>query len=468
MMSAHLEQTFLEAFSDETAGIQFHGAWVFEKNGRYLLLERGGCMILLDEEQYQSLLGCTYSEDLLLKLIQRDFVSFAGEEPSREDSPENVCPTFFMIDLTNRCNMACRYCLREEAESECAVTLDGDTADRICSYIAGVCNETGIRNIMVQPWGGEPLLEKDLIFRIQDQLAALGIDAQLTIETNGLLLSDACIRELFDRRIAVSVSIDGYDKVHDFQRRLAGGGLSHTQVEAAIRRLQKVYGDEISIIATVTHATAPYIEEILDYFARMLGLKNIKVNYVHQSAFHDNEDLCMSPEEIQICSRRVLDKIVALYKEGISVSEYNIWIKAMNLLTNRKLDVCSSGGCSGGKKMLTFDANGDIFPCDVTDFPEECMGNIADDGAAVRMVERAMEEKPYFARKHAEECDACPWWIHCRGGCTVHVKCAGGRAGETDAIECSVNKGIYPRLAELILAEPETVNGLIGSRILQE
>ncbi|MCD8218504.1 MAG: radical SAM protein, partial [Clostridiales bacterium] len=390
-MSAHIEQTFLEAFSDEAAGIQFHGAWVFEKNGRYLLLERGGCMILLDKEQYQSLAAHTYSEDLLLKLIQRDFVSFAGEEQSGENHQESICPAFFMIDLTNRCNMACRYCLREDAISECAVALDRDTADRICAYIAKVCNETGIKNIMVQPWGGEPLLEKDLIFRIQDQLVSLGIDAQLTIETNGLLLSDACIRELYDRRVAVSVSIDGYREVHDFQRRLVGGGPSHAQVEVAIRRLQKVYGDEISIIATVTCASAPYIEEILDYFTGTLGLKNIKVNYVHQSAFHDNEDLCMSPEEIQICSRRVLDKIVALYKEGISVFEYNIWIKAMNLLTNRKLDVCSSGGCSGGKKMLTFDADGDIYPCDVTDFPEERMGNIADDGSAVSMVERAME-----------------------------------------------------------------------------
>lgn len=48
---------------------------------------------------------------------------------------------------------------------------------------------------------------------------------------------------------------------------------------------------------------------------------------------------------------------------NIEVYGYNVWIKSMNLLTAKKLDVCLSNGCNGGRRMITIDRHGDIYPC---------------------------------------------------------------------------------------------------------
>ncbi len=466
------EMEYIDSFYDQPNEAFFHGAFVFATNEKVLLIERGGNIVLLKHELYRQIKRRQIDENLLIKLLQRGFFSLTNGATITNSTnaaqflKSNISPTFFMVDITNRCNMACHYCLREEAYSNSPKTIRKEKAIEICNYIARVCQEYSIDNVMVQPWGGEPLLEKEIIFLMQEQLKNCGVHAQFTIETNGLLLTNSCIEELYQKQITVSVSIDGYKKIHDAQRVLLGGKPSHAIVEDALKRLQKVYGDNVAIIATITKQSAPYVEGILDYFTKQLKLRNIKLNFVHPSSFHDNSSMCMTADEIQTCSIRILNKIIQLQKEGILVFDYNIWVKTMNLLTNQKLDVCISKGCNGGRSMITFDTEGNIYPCDVTDFPEECLGNINDDVVLDEMIKRAIQTKTYFKEKHSEKCDMCPWWAFCRGGCTVHTKCAGKMAGEIDDIECGINRGVYPELVKLIMKEPETINTLVDSRIL--
>ena len=68
----------------------------------------------------------------------------------------------------------------------------------------------------------------------------------------------------------------------------------------------------------------------------------------------------------------------------------------MNLLTGKMLDICSSSGCSGGRRMITFDINGDIFPCDVTDYPEERMGNIDTHPDLHRLIQESAAQMNLF------------------------------------------------------------------------
>ena len=111
--------------------------------------------------------------------------------------------------------------------------------------------------------------------------------------------------------------------------------------------------------------------------------------------------------------------------------------------------------------MIAINKNGDIFPCDVTDFPEERLGNISKDRDLIALLEKSAREKPYFKEKKGAECGMCPWWHYCRGGCTVHMKCA-AEEQDVDIIECTINRNLYPQLIALILQEPESMNKLLG------
>ena len=458
---------YLKPFVHGRFGQTFLGGYVWSCANRHLLLEKNGHMILLNDRLYQELLEQNPDEDLWVKLLQRNFASLEGQAELCGNHSNIIRPTFFIIDLTDRCNMGCVYCLRDGNTVENPRMISEQMIQKICDYIADNCKDAHIDHIMVQPWGGEPLLEKQKIYSIQKELMRQGIDARLTIETNGLLLDEQTIQELYERKISVSVSIDGFQSLHDRQRVTAGGGPTHAKVEAAIQKLQNIYGDHISIIATVTRHSIPHLEQMLDYFAKDLHLKNIKINYVHKSSFQENDRLCLSPEEIGQSAVRIFDRLIGLLEEGFCICEYNLWVRTMNLLTGKPLDLCSSRGCSGGRRMIAFDVNGDIFPCDVTDYPEEKMGSIREHPNLHRLIGESLARLDYFKEKTSEECTACPWQRYCKGGCTVHTKCAGALPGQIDQIECAVNRALYPRIIELILEKPGIVNRLADSWILE-
>lgn len=453
---------FIGEKSIENTKFKLNEMWLFRNGEKCLFLNRSGHILITDMELGMKIINNSLSDDLMLKLLQRDFASELVEENLKLDLEVNeIRPMFFMIDLTKRCNMSCKYCLRDIYNIHGEESITYEMIGKICEYIANYCRSIGDDRITIQPWGGEPLLEKDKIVFMRKELKKYGINAIITIETNGLLLSDALIKELQENDIRISVSIDGNEIVHDSQRVFANGMGTHQLVEDKIKNFQKITGENVSSISTITRNSMDHIEEIMSYLTNELHLSNIKMNFVHRSCFSNNDELCLSSEEISSAVQRILDCIIKLHKQNVGVFDYNIWLKSMNLLTAKRIDVCLSNGCNGGRRMITIDRHGDIYPCDVTDFPEEKLGNIFDGKNLVELVKDAITKKAYFKLKSSDNCKSCPWSYYCRGGCTVHMKCA-LEDKDVDDIECAINRIIYPRLVKLILDEPEIMNSIVG------
>lgn len=458
---------YIKPYEVEELSIVFKGAHVYLENNKALFIGRNGCILITDIGLYEKISKRQLDDDIGLKLLQRGFADCMvrnAAEGCQQIESADIDPVFFMIDMTNRCNMKCKYCLRNTGDDSNSIS-DKVLID-ICKYIADYCDCENKYKITVQPWGGEPLLEAEKIFMMQQEFEKRKLYPCISIETNGLLLTDELIDKLYEKRIMVSVSIDGYEKIHDMQRTRLSGRPSHSTVENSLKRLHEKYGDNIGIITTLTSNSSNKVEEIINYLVKDLQLKKIKLNFVHRSTFTDNNYLCMSPEQISETTLRIMNTIVELVKNGYQVYEYNIWTKLLNILLNRKGDVCISNGCHGGRKMITFDMNGNIFPCDVTDYPEEKMGSIYDGRSLNEVIKSAMQINKYFKSNETEECGSCPWQCYCKGGCTVHVKCAGFEPPCIDDIECSINTVLYPELVRLILTEPEVINALVGFDIL--
>jgi len=459
------KETLLTPFSDEATGLAFKGSKVFSSNGRNLMIGSQGHIMLVDDAIVETLRNGLCDEDLALKLLQRNLATLEDQGEDDEADQHEICPTFFMIDLTRRCNMSCKYCLRE-GDQECP-SIDDQVLDDICDYIARYCDEFEINSISIQPWGGEPLLELRKIERLQDRLTSHGLYVKISLETNGLLLNDEIIQRLVKRNIFVSVSIDGMSAVHDQQRFLCNGQPSHQLVETGLQRYMKATGGETSVIVTLTRNSIDYIDEIMEYLAIQIGLERIKMNFVHQSAFCDDSELCLTPDEIRCTMMRILDKLIHLSEDGTYIAEYNIFRKLTNLLFKNMDDACISQGCRGGRSLIAFDMAGNIFPCDVTDFPEEKLGDIYDGRSLYSIVGDAIEQDTmYFRKKVSAHCEDCAWWPYCQGGCTVNIKCGDDKAACIDLIECSANKALYPRLVDLILSDPDIINGMMGRKVL--
>lgn len=141
------------------------------------------------------------------------------------------------------------------------------------------------------------------------------MNPQITIETNALLLSKGLMKELYQRGISIGVSIDGYQKIHDSQRVIHSGIGTHQVVERRIRSIQKLYGNDISTITTVTRNSLENLEDIIEYLAVDLGLIHIKLNFVHRSCFAMNDDLCLYAEEIADATIRIFRRFWNFIRE---------------------------------------------------------------------------------------------------------------------------------------------------------
>lgn len=460
-----MDQIEIKSFEDKTSGLVVKVMTAFVGEDKVILFERDGHMLIVDHEVFTHIRRKNLPLELADRLQNRCFTeNFVSENSCGEGCQATVLPEFFMIDLTNRCNMHCRYCLRDVGNSDSVISTT--TVKDICSYIVQYCDENRLQNVTIQFWGGEPLLEPDKILLIKKLLVPKATKVHFSIETNAILLTDEIIEKLYQNKIGLGISIDGYGAVHDAQRIFPDGRGTHEIVEKNLLRAKKWYGSRLGTITTVTKRNAPYIEETLEYFAATLGLSNIKFNFVHESVFSDCGGLCLSKEEIADTVIRLLNKLVELIERGYCITEYNMKVKLKNLLFRQYSDICHSCGCYGGRKMIVFDMKGGIFPCELTDMPEESVGSIYDNEKLPQILSNAVKNRDFFILKKAALCEECPWYVFCRGGCTVRAISVAKRPPEIDEIECAVNRKLYPALMQLILEKPDVVNQILSETAL--
>ncbi len=459
------EYTLLEPFTIESAGnnTEFIGAHAFSGHETHLLLSsKLGSSILLDKEFFSQISEKQPDEELQFKLIQRGFMKVPDSRPCKTD--ETILPKFFIIDLTQACNFRCTYCFRHLEEK--ARTITWETLNAIIDYIAWYCKTTNQREIHIQPWGGEPLIAWDKIKHIQDKLRDNDVKAIITIESNAALITPQLAREAYKRDIRLGVSIDGLPETHNLQRKLANGNPSFNKMMQGMKNLRDAgYGNRHGIITVLTRNTLPLLEEMLEYFAVELNIDRFKLNLVKDSPVMKDKGLCLSDDEIIDYQKRLLKKLVELNQRGYPIIELNVLDKLQNILTRNKSNICISRGCMGGKKMLAFDMDGRIYPCDITDYKEEAIGDVFDGGNLIDLLQIAHKEKDFFAPKNSDNCETCPWWFFCKGGCTTAIKYKYGEAKGVDKLECISNRAMYPELVNLVLNQPEMVKVLTKNKI---
>ena len=101
--------------------------------------------------------------------------------------------------------------------------------------------------------------------------------------------------------------------------------------------------------------------------------------------------------------------------------------------------------------MVSFDMDGNIYPCELTDWEDEIIGNIYSGEDLFDMIANGIRTKAYFNDRKKNECSCCPWYYYCRGGCSAAIKYRNGNRNGIDEMECKYNKTVYPRIIEHIL-----------------
>ena len=125
----------------------------------------------------------------------------------------------FTVHLTENCNMACSYCLREKTPRDMSLETLYKTID--LAYSKG--NKAGFCF-----FGGEPLLKKNLIYEALDycekKTADTGIPFACKMTTNGTLIDEEFLARAKAVKMKIGLSFDG--KGQDISRRFPDGSSS--------------------------------------------------------------------------------------------------------------------------------------------------------------------------------------------------------------------------------------------------
>ncbi len=458
-----MEYRYLEPFDQEE--FSFKGAHCFSVKEKSFVLSGNGTSMILHNDLVQSIAKKKPTEDLSFKLYQRGFGTAYGRERN-EEAIDQIHPTLFMIDFTTKCNCNCIYCLRHF--EDVGNSISEEMLNRITQYIINYCRKYRIYQIAFQPWGGEPLIEIDQILNCKRMFQDAGIRAEFTIQTNGLLLNLKNYEKLCAEGIHVGVSLDGIEGVHNAHRLDIRGNETHSKIRANLKEIFQKYPEaNIGSLSVNSAFSKNHVRQNVDYLVREMGLKRIKFNLVHPSGA-DGFDYSMLITEDELCgfSNNLVDAVIEQLSLGRMCSEANIVDKLSNLLDRANSNICNSMGCRGGFSFISFDQDGNIYPCEMIGRQEFSLGNIMDEqNDLIELIRKAQHSNKYYAPRKTESCGNCPYLYFCRGGCKASCLAYGREPCHIDHMECAINRNLYPRLIELILTEPELVKKMIGCSI---
>jgi uncharacterized protein len=190
----------------------------------------------------------------------------------------NFMPNYVTLFLTNKCNLRCKYCYACGGEADNAI-IDINIAKEAINFVISnaVNNNQKLFGIGFHG-GGEPTIAwealKNCVSHAKKQSKIRGLKLNLSIATNGIL-SQKKVSYIIHNFNSLSLSIDGFREVHNFQRPLVNGKGSFDKVISTIKALEKA-NFLFGIRATVTQQSISYLDKFVVYMSRFTAIKRIQ------------------------------------------------------------------------------------------------------------------------------------------------------------------------------------------------
>jgi len=207
----------------------------------YTLEENPGYLILFSTWHLSKI----QTKEAIFKAIEKGEISHENEDlltslgmlvPDLEKEKKSVLTLFdrinkknsgmdFIVVLNLDCNFACKYCFEGELKGD--LYMSREAADRLIAFIKERFTDDK-DTLLVDFYGGEPLLSLDLIRYISRELKsfteARGASYSFSLVTNGALLKRRTAEELAELGLtSVKITLDGPAEIHNKNRPFKSG-----------------------------------------------------------------------------------------------------------------------------------------------------------------------------------------------------------------------------------------------------
>ena len=320
------------------------------------------------------------------------------------------------LHVAHTCNLNCGYCFASQGKyhGERAV-MSFEVGKQALDFL--VANSGSRRNLEVDFFGGEPLMNFDVVKRLVAYARSIegehGKRFRFTLTTNGMLIDDEVI-DFANREMSnVVLSLDGRKEIHDRCRVDYAGNGSWDRIVPKFQRLvEKRGGKNYYMRGTFTHANPDFLEDIrvmLDLGFTELSMEPV-VCAADDPAALTEEDLPIVKRQYEELARLMLQR----RKEGRPFTFYHYMLD----LTGGPCIYKRISGCGSGTEYMAVTPWGDLYPCH--QFVGEEAFRLGDiwQGVTNGATQAEFAACNVYAR---EECRDCWARLYCSGGCAANA-----------------------------------------------
>lgn len=284
-----------------------------------------------------------------------------------------------ILEVTDACNMRCKYCVysdhyfntRSHGDKLMSFNIAKKAVDDYMKNIIQVKKVEAAVVPAVTFYGGEPLLNLDLIEKVVDYIKAKypNEKCRFGLTTNGTLLDDRAIKVLCENDFVITISLDGDQADHDRNRVFKNGKGTYYVVMKNYKRLKQLYPDmQIDISACFDYATN--LDCMNDAFREnKMKIGNLAKIDAKNTRYYDlftEEDKIKFSKRCDLIKQRVLNAI----REGKSKDDLDPLDKQIYQVYSALSNNAMMGGrkvsCIPGEKIFV-DLNGDYYACEKVD-----------------------------------------------------------------------------------------------------
>lgn len=340
------------------------------------------------------------------------------------------------LHISHDCNLRCEYCFADEGkysgEREVMSEAVGTAAIDFLMEHSG-----NRRNLEVDFFGGEPLLNLGVVKAVVEHAKALGKkhgkQFKFTMTTNALLLNDDTIAYLNREMDNVVLSIDGRKETHDSVRKTASGKGSFEVALKNSLKFRSVRGDKSYYVrGTFTALNKDFFKDVL--FLNDCGFDQISIEPV---ILPEKHRLALKKEDVDIVNNNyelLAKEYVLRRKSG------DRWFNFFHFFIDMDNAPCLTKrlkGCGAGNEYLAVSPTGELYPChQFVGKSEYKMGDVFDKQIDADIKERFAScnllSKPL--------CKSCFAKYHCSGGCTANNINYGGGMDQPYEVSCAMMK----------------------------
>ncbi len=370
-----------------------------------------------EEEVTKEALEECYDEILSLKNDGKLFApdTFADAASTLKEKTSGVVKAL-CLHVAHTCNLNCSYCFASQGkyQGERAV-MSLEVGKRALDFL--IENSKGRRNLEVDFFGGEPLMNfdvvKELVKYAREREKETGKNFRFTLTTNGILIDNDVI-DFANREMSnVVLSLDGRKEVHDrFRVDYAGNG-SWDKIVPKFQKLVKARDNKAYYMrGTFTHHNPDFVNDIKEMLK--LGFTELSMEPV---VCAPNDPSALTEEDLPIVLKQyeeLAELMMKKRKEGnpFTFYHYMIDLKGGPCIYKRV------SGCGSGTEYMAVTPWGDLYPCHQFVGDEKfLLGNIWD-GVKNKAVQKEFFDCNVYTRT---ECNDCWAKLYCSGGCAANA-----------------------------------------------